>query len=58
MISKMSWTLSFVNAAAEEELKALPADMIARFLRIGDKLASQGLLALREPDVKHLQGKL
>jgi phage-related protein len=32
--------------------------MIARFLRIGDKLASQGLLALREPDVKHLHGKL
>jgi len=54
----MSWTVGFVNAAAEREVRALPADMIARFLRIGEKLASQGFLALREPYVKHLSGKL
>ncbi len=54
----MSWTVSFVSALAEAEVKALPPDMIARFLRIGEKIASQGLLALREPDVKHLTGKL
>ena len=54
----MSWTVSFVNATAEAEVRALPEDMIARFLRIGEKLASHGLLALREPYVKHLTGKL
>lgn len=54
----MSWTVGFVNATAEAEVKALPPDMIARFLRIGEKIASQGLLAVREPHVRHLVGKL
>jgi phage-related protein len=54
----MSWTVSFVNAAAEAELKALPADMIARFLRLGDLVRSSGIAALREPHAKHLYGKL
>ena len=54
----MSWTVGFVNALAEAEVKALPQDMIARFLRIGDLIGSQGLPAMREPQVKHLTGKL
>ena len=54
----MSWTVSFVNAAAEAEVKALPPDMLARFLRFGDVIQSAGLMALREPHVKHLTGKL
>jgi hypothetical protein len=47
-----------VNSAAEAELAALPADMVARFLRIGDLIRSFGLTAMREPYVKHLSGKL
>ncbi len=54
----MSWTVGFVNALAEAEVKALPPDMIARFLRIGSLIASHGLPAMREPQVKHLAGKL
>ena len=54
----MSWTVGFVNALAEAEVAALPEDMIARFLRIGDKLRASGIQALREPDVKHLTGRL
>jgi phage-related protein len=54
----VSWTVSFVNSAAEAELAALPADMVARFLRIGDLIRSFGLTAMREPYVKHLSGKL
>jgi phage-related protein len=54
----MSWTVGFVNATAEAEVIALPLDMSARFTRISDKIESQGLLALREPDIKHLTGKL
>lgn len=45
----MVWTVSFVNATAEAEVKALPEDMIARFLRLGDMVASNGVTALREP---------
>ena len=47
-----------MNSAAEAELAALPADMVARFLRIGDLIRSFGLTAMREPYVKHLSGKL
>ena len=54
----MAWTVGFVNAAAEAEVRALPPDMIARFLRIGEMIASAGLMAMREPQVKHLDGKL
>jgi phage-related protein len=54
----MSWTVSFVNATAEAEVIALPLDMSARFTRMGEKIKSQGLSALREPHVKHLVGKL
>ncbi len=54
----MSWTIEFVNRTAEAEVAALPADMNARFLRIGDLIRGYGLTAMREPYVKHLDGKL
>jgi phage-related protein len=54
----MSWTVGFVNAIAEAEVAALPADMNARFLRLGDVIRMSGLAALHEPHVKHLSGKL
>lgn len=54
----MSWTVGFVNATAEAEVYALPADMLARFLRIGDLIRDRGLIAMREPHAKHLTGKL
>src|SRR5215470_4242543 len=54
----MSWSIDFVNAAAEAEVRALPEDMIARFLRIGDMIRASGLMAVHEPNVKHLSGKL
>ena len=54
----MSWTVGFVNAAAEAEVKALPPDMIAHFLRLGDMITAAGVMLLREPYAKHLSGKL
>ncbi len=44
----MSWTVTFVNRVAEAEVAALPDDMNARFLRIGDMIAASGLPAMRE----------
>jgi hypothetical protein len=36
----------------------LPADIQARFLRIAERVVLAGLETLREPHVKHLEGKL
>jgi phage-related protein len=54
----MSWTVVFVNDTAESEVEALPQDMQTRFARITDLIRDLGLLAMREPYVKHLDGKL
>lgn len=54
----MAWTVEFVNAAARAEVRGLPEDMLANFLRIGDMITNFGLPAMREPHVKHLTGKL
>ena len=54
----MTWTITFVNEAARAEVYALPADMIARFLHIGEMIRTSGLTAVHEPYVKHLTGKL
>ena len=54
----MVWVVQFVSDAAREELAALPADMRARFARIVELLCDHGLENVREPYVKHLEGKL
>ena len=36
----------------------MPADIIARFIRITDMIEGYGLERMREPHVKHLQGPL
>lgn len=51
------WSVE-TTAAAEAELKALPADMIARFVHIADMLEELGPHKVGMPHVKHLQGKL
>ncbi|HTQ13453.1 MAG TPA: type II toxin-antitoxin system RelE/ParE family toxin [Rhizomicrobium sp.] len=53
-----NWPVFFVNAAARAELDALPADMRAKFERIVALIQSHGLEKVREPYVKHLDGKL
>lgn len=54
----MNWTVLFVNAAAQVELHALPADMRARFERIVTLIHDNGLEKVHEPYVKHLEGRL
>jgi phage-related protein len=54
----MSWTVVFVNEAAQAEVDALPNDMQMRFAHLSDLIRDLGLLAMREPYVKHLDGKL
>ena len=52
------WTIEILNDAVEAELNALPADQIARFLRIGDLIQVLGLERVGEPHVKHIEGSL
>jgi len=54
----MTWSVIFVNPAAEAELRALPLDMQAHFARLTDVFRDHGLTAMREPHAKHLTGKL
>lgn len=54
----MQWTVETLDARVDAELLALPADMQARFYRIGDLIEAKGLPGVGEPHVKHLTGKL
>lgn len=54
----MKWSVDTLNETVDAELKALPADIFARFLRTVSLIESQGLEYIHEPHVKHLEGKL
>jgi phage-related protein len=53
----MAWVVLIVPAALPE-LHALPEDMQAKFQRLVALIESRGVEHLREPYVKHLDGKL
>jgi len=54
----MRWAFRTLNAAVDAEIKALPADLQARFLRFGDIIEQVGFSGLARDAVKHLEGKL
>jgi phage-related protein len=54
----MPWQVEILNDTVAKEIDALPADIYARFLRLADRITLVGLEGLREPHVKHLEGKL
>lgn len=54
----MRWTILFLDALAQAEVDALHVDMRARFQRIAELIESFGLEKVREPYVKHIEGKL
>jgi phage-related protein len=53
----MRWSVETFSGVAEE-MQALPAGLQGRMLRLFDLVESYGLDHLREPHVKHLDGKL
>ena len=53
----MAWTVETV-AAVDAEIEALPVKLRARLVRLMETVENVGLEALREPHVKHLEGKL
>lgn len=52
------WSITYVNALAKAEVDGLPLDLRASFERIIGMIRSHGLERMREPYVKHLEGKL
>jgi len=54
----MEWRVEALNDTVRGELDALPTDMRARLIRIQLLIRQFGIEALKEPYVKHLQGKL
>ncbi len=54
----MVWVVETLNVTVDAELEALPADQIAKFIRIGELIQALGLERVREPHVKHLEGSL
>lgn len=54
----MKWTVHFVDQDVCDALSAMPMDIRASFARIVDLIRTHGLERVREPYVKHLEGKL
>lgn len=53
----MRWSV-LILPAAQEEILALPPGLGARMVRLLDMVSDYGLEQMREPHVKHLDGKL
>ena len=54
----MSWSVAFLDQDVQSLLDALPVDIRARFQRIVELIQTHGLEHVREPYVKHLEGRL
>lgn len=54
----MAWAVEFLSDEVAKELAAQPADIRARFARTAELIERHGLTRVREPYVKHLEGKL
>jgi len=54
----MAWTVEFLDDNLRNRLETLPTDIVASFLRITRMIEGHGLMSMREPYVKHLEGPL
>lgn len=52
------WNVETLNPGVDAEIEALPADMRARLVRIGQIIEVAGFQGLPADTVKHLEGKL
>jgi len=54
----MTWKIETLNSVVDKELSELPTDMRARFAWICRLIQEHGLENVREPYVRHVEGKL
>lgn len=52
------WVVEVLDRRVSAELEALPEDMQAHFQRIARLIQANGLERVREPQVKHVEGRL
>jgi hypothetical protein len=57
-IAWVRWTVETLDEAVDAELEALPPSLRARMLRLMEVVENVGLENMREPHVKHIDGKL
>ncbi|MGA3019039.1 MAG: type II toxin-antitoxin system RelE/ParE family toxin [Bryobacteraceae bacterium] len=54
----MAWTVETLNEVVDGEFEELPADVLARFRYVSQRIEECGLERVREPLVRHVQGPL
>jgi len=54
----MQWSVETLNNSVDAEIEALPPALQARLIRLMEMVESVGLDQLREPHVKHIEGKM
>ncbi|MGB6349779.1 MAG: type II toxin-antitoxin system RelE/ParE family toxin [Pseudolabrys sp.] len=54
----MRWAFQTLNSIVDTEIRALPADMQAKFLRFAEIIEQVGFEGLPHGSVRHLEGKL
>lgn len=54
----MAWTVVTLDARVTSEIEAQPEDIRAKFVRISQIIETRGLEQVREPHVKHLEGRI
>ncbi len=52
------WRFEYLNEVVRSELRAQPDEIRAKFTRILNLINVKGLESVREPYIKHLDGKL
>lgn len=54
----MPWTVETLGPQVDREIAALPIGLQARLVRLMEMIENVGLERMREPHVKHVEGKL
>jgi phage-related protein len=58
MVYIVTWKVQFLDDGVRAALESLPDDIQAKFQRISEIIVTSGLPNVREPYVKHLEGRL
>lgn len=54
----MRWAVETLGPVVDAEIEALPPALAARLVRLMEMIEELGLERMREPHVKHVEGKL
>lgn len=54
----MRWSVETLDEVVDAEIEALPAGLRGRLIRVMEMVQNVGLTEMRDPHVKHIEGKL